>query len=85
MQECGNPDSKMLLSGKKILVSEVGASVELSENGQEVLELVGKGLSAQRECGALKTLPYDAFKLVLAALKGLIQSKGGEGSETCVY
>ncbi|KAB1223455.1 Histidine kinase CKI1 [Morella rubra] len=74
IQECGNPSSEMWLSGKKILVAEdnamlrkltlshllrLGATVELSENGQEALELVDKGLSDQREHGASKTLPYD--------------------------
>ncbi|KAG6704107.1 hypothetical protein I3842_07G119900, partial [Carya illinoinensis] len=65
---------ELFLSGKKVLVADdhallrkltvshllrLGATVELSENGQEALELVCKGLSDQRKCGTSKILPYD--------------------------
>ncbi|KAF5455369.1 hypothetical protein F2P56_024958 [Juglans regia] len=65
---------ELFLSGKKVLVADdqallrkvtvsrllrLGATVELSENGQEALELVCKGLSDQSKCGTSKILPYD--------------------------
>ncbi|KAF3454879.1 hypothetical protein FNV43_RR05327 [Rhamnella rubrinervis] len=43
-----------------ILISRLGATVELCENGKESVELVGNGLSSQtKQGGASMLLPYD--------------------------
>ncbi|CAK9175560.1 unnamed protein product [Ilex paraguariensis] len=74
IQELGGPSSNKPLSGKKVLVAEenlvlrkvtmtrlyqLGATVILCENGEEVLQLVCNGLSHQRKHGAAHILPYD--------------------------
>ncbi|WOG83863.1 hypothetical protein DCAR_0103041 [Daucus carota subsp. sativus] len=74
IKEQGGPVNEKPLGGKKILVAEddmvlrkiacsvitkLGASVEICENGKEVLEIVCKSLNDQRKQEASDVPPYD--------------------------
>ncbi|XP_059650720.1 histidine kinase CKI1-like [Cornus florida] len=52
-------DNALLLKLTMSILSRLGATVELCENGEAALELVCKGLSDQRKSRASGVLPYD--------------------------
>lgn len=74
LQDTEIKEADKLLSGKKVLVieddhvlqrianallSRLGATVQISNNGQEALETISKALEDQRTSGTPHSVPYD--------------------------